>query len=481
MRYKICDNEDEKSYNEWISQFTENFEYFNPAPQIEPETSIVSEEEKQFPIIAGDVHYPNCDKTVLSKEELEQAQKCGFNVCSYPSISNGIASGGNTYIINSLENAKKAKVTLIFNTDNFYFSHKDENTGIKETIKGYMQQFGGINLYDEPYYNQIVGDPDTEFDTTQKDDDINKLRRDYKDLMQQDVPKLIYINLVGAPGDRMPNEGDTNEAYEEYLNAFQDNFKPSFFCYDLYPIKERSRLLYEGFENVRTEGTQEGEIIVEKGKFYYDFELYRKVSQEHDRPFWAFCQSLAFMKLDPVLYRPVALESYLSYEAFSALAYGAKGIRYWNYAMNDNGDNSRYFSALLNRRNEKTASWFFAKKINNLIHKYRNIFLLGKVTKISCVSEDSYNSEKLNIIINTSSSEQEIVVSEINVKGDTDYVMMVNQSPLDYVEVIISIGTFPSITEMTPSKSGGPENQSLMFGTYRRTLIPGGFILLKKS
>ena len=40
-----------------------------------------------------------------------------------------------------------------------------------------------------------------------------------------------------------------------------------------------------------------------------------------------------------------------------------------------------YFSALLDRRNRPTASYYYAQKVNAEIKQYQNIFLTQKISK----------------------------------------------------------------------------------------------------
>ena len=70
----------------------------------------------------------------------------------------------------------------------------------------------------------------------------------------------------------------------------------------------------------------------------------------------------------------IAKESYLRYEAFTALAYGAQGIVYWTYGQRIPTPQEDYQSALVNLNGKKTATWYAAKKVNAEIRKFNNIF-----------------------------------------------------------------------------------------------------------
>lgn len=467
----------EKTYKEWIDGFQNNFTYYNPAPQNESG-------KVQLPIIANGVVYNNGEKSV-PKEVLEEAHLCGFNVCIQQSISQ-LQS-----IYDSLKWAVESKVTLMFSTSWFYPNLMKNGIGVDKTINypfdqnnipKYPEGFGGVFLLDEPTYYEMIGKPDEGNDDS---DEYTSLQNKYRNLMEQQAQCIVYINLVGGPVSKfMPSGSDANgisspdQLYRKYLQTFQDYYKPSFFCYDYYPITEVSALIYQ--EVITPEGRpiiiapeEEGEIYVNNERFHNMLELYSAVSKLYKRPFWTFCESKNFMNTTSNYLLPFALEQYLKFEAFASLAYGAQGINYWGYAVSRNKPGETYITALVNRKRGKTASWYYAQKVNSEIQKYSYIFMDDKNAHTYIRKSRFlyiYASKKLEI---SSEDNEDLYFGEWS-NIESTYIMVVNTSPLIYRNININIENL-DVKELTPIKSGGPENVFLNKGLTTRILPPGGY------
>lgn len=483
-----------EEYFDWINKFEENFKYYNPGRPLPGETT------ESFPIIAGGAKYENTG--VIPKANLIEVKNCGFNVCSQGSMG---AEG----ILQSLINAREVGIRIT--TRNYNFIHYPiegsfcGNVDGKYTCK-YSQYVAGIFVFDEPTYNDLMGQTENGL----------RLMEDYQILMNRvlaynspnnsyDPPSdsdltlqcYLGINLVGAPvAYFMPNPDSWKddpgyEVYLQYLETFQHNFKPSYFSYDLYPISERAQLLYEGIspQPIVYDGT-EGDISVDFYRFYKTAEVFSDFSSKHDRPFWAFCQGTSFMNIGNFkLYRPHALEQYLRYEAFTAIAYGAKAIQYWNYVVsttNPNGYQTNfesYFSALTNRKDQKTASWYYARKINREIKKYEQIFINSTTIKIlEATQSNSFKYSKLthNIEISTN-NDKGILISELSLKNSAvNYFLIVSKDVLHYQRLSIKVSS-GKFVELTPEVSLGEENKTLEIGTQSRILVPGGYRIIEVS
>lgn len=448
-------------YKIWINKYDHNFPYINPSPyKIENGNKI-----EQFPIIASSLLLDKENNVIV--EDIIKAYEAGFTIWSQNST-------GMTAIYENLKLSQKENVNLITNNHTFY-----RGLYSVDYLNKYLDALGGIWLADEPKYKFITGViPNPNASTYEEQ--VNYLQSGYKNLMQQEPPidRIITINLIGSPEkDWMSNPDSptkpTFEDYKEYVRAFQDNFKPSYFSYDRYPIRENANLLYEGIrDNLKYDGN-EGDITVDDEfydylKFFHNFTSNKDI----DRPFWVFCQSQSFMSLEFILYRPKALEQYLLFEAFGALAYGAKGIAYWSYAVATTNNRECFLSALTDRRNRPTAAWHFAKRVNAQIHKYSDIFLNAKLTQ---VKHPVPMSGKLEI----QSDRPDAFMASTFTDDDAVYLMLTSRDPLNYQNLTIKT-VYSNITELTPEKSGGEENVLLpAFKAIKRILIPGGFRIFK--
>lgn len=353
---------------------------------------------------------------------------------------------------------------------------------------------GILPLQDEPSYLQLIGEDERKYD--QEGNPIMNLQEKYRYLMSQDdIWCPVLINLYGGAekpvlegnGDGCkdfdPNSKDQKEQeeynqckldkYENYLDKFQKYFKPSVACFDLYPIREFINLIYSGFpDRVKTKH-HEGELEISYESFYRDLEFFHQFSYIYNRPFWTYVQSMCMMhagKND--FFSPVQLEQYFRYEVFTALAYGAKAILYWTYGMRKNGGDEKYFSALLDRRNIETASWYFAQKVNQEVHLYEHIFVMGKNGGLY-KGNHPFGIDLSPIFKITIKGDNELLASLFYTEKET-YLMVVNCDVLEYQNFKISL-TYGKVVELTPITSGGEINTQLKTGITERILPPGGY------
>ena len=165
-----------------------------------------------------------------------------------------------------------------------------------------------------------------------------------------------------------------------YLNHFCDIVHPDVLSYDYYPFIYRSYT---------------GAIEVNDSDFYYNLQLFARLSKQKDIPFWAFCQStnIRNCKIDDPNYteHPEATENFLRYEAFSALAFGAKGINYWRYSdcrddyshVTKDSTYSLYLSALTDTLGNCEPAWKCAQAVNLEIKRHEQMFLNAELMSYS--------------------------------------------------------------------------------------------------
>lgn len=470
---------DDEGYKEWLTNHKGNFPYYNPA------SYTISKNNNQelvelFPVMASELIYNGSSKH-LSSSDLGRAKSAGFTVCRLGSV-------GTLDIGPVLCYAKENNIKVTFMNGDFLLdTDKDGNVvssgkGIKAYTGDLEIWLGGIGLSDEPTYSQIVGDTDED----------DKLKSRYWNLLSQNPSCVVLINLVGAPVSYFMNEpvDDCKDSeikkqrvYTEYVRAFQQNFKPSVFSYDLYPFSEFSKLLYEGISRIRftdkCNGTNlhEGTVLFEEDNFYRPLWIYSSFQTLYNRPFWVFCQSMSFMVLNQQLFRPIAKENFLRFEAFMPLAFGAQGITYWTYAMRDNGSNESFFSAIMNRKGERTAVWYFAKRINDEIARYKDVFLNSKADPVIYLAPGETYIFPLTSGSLEFTCEKGLRISHLR-NSTGEYLMIVNNSPFEYQNVVIKSGV-SVILELTPITSNRDYNLPLASGNNQRILIPGGYRIFK--
>lgn len=474
--------------NNYIMASNSNYPYNNPTPG-----------GNLFPIVLSGISYSHKESDIISQKTLGEMKNAGFNV-----VLTGAMSANK--MEENLINANAQNMNLII-WNSWLFSQDNQLTGqINKWISKGIKSFAGISMKDEPFYSTLLG-KDHYLNAEDKNGNTVSFSflQAYENIINQLNHYIVFINLWGwawkdLAQDVIENDPKYNdntykdlnpdnlseseelEIYNTYIDKFQELYKPSLFCFDRYPIKEISNLVFEGIKEPKNE-EDEGKIIVDEG-YYTDLDIFSNKSQQVNRLFWLYVRGMSYIAFSNSLYRPVVLQQFLSFATFSALAYGAKGICYWTYSMRPNSDDPNsgvsesYISALLDRRDNKTATWYFAKKINEEIQKYREVFLDATLNNVEKINSKSFKFSTSSIGF-IAEKGKELLLSQF-AYNKIIYLMVTSTSPTDYTNFTININA-PTylITEMTPLTSTGPTNMNLNTGTHNRILPPGGFRIFK--
>ena len=345
---------------------------------------------------------PIPDGITASKQAYIDLINCGFN--------SGMAQGSVDYF--------KQQFELIGNLDFKYLIQSGDLFTEKRSIyvKAFQDEkhFGGLKFKDEPKFS-----------------DLDELQVQDSKMMNAAPKNLIYMNLVGVLEKTFT--GNLTNFYD-YLELLQDKFAPEVWSYDYYPIL-----------------TKNGKLIIEYDQFYSDLEDFSTISQKTGRPFWAYCESMAYKT--KTYSRPAATEAYLRWEAFSALAYGAQGIVYWTYGQRKSNAVEDYTSALVNLNGKKSKAWYAAKKVNGEIKKYNDIFYQCKVKEVRHTGDRIYKgTRKLSGAFGplqmVRSQEAGVMVSMIENNGK-EYIMVVSRDVLKKQKVTLELVPNMNITDLT--------------------------------
>lgn len=292
--------------------------------------------------------------------------------------------------------------------------------------------------------------------------EIDSTAKRFLELKNADSTRMIYINFVGSAVEKFT--GDLT--YDQYLDTIQEKFAPGVWSYDQYPIS-----IQNGKDAMTLNDTK---------WFYSDFKTYSNISKLTGRPFWAYCQSMAFKVGNTG--RPAPKEEYLRYEAFSALACGAQGIVYWTYALREDQGNEEYTTALIDSKGEKTEYWYYAQKVNNEIRKYNHIFLGSELVKIGHTGilngVISYDYVDFGPLKFASSSDEGAMITLLK-NGNKNYLVIVNHSPFEKSKIDIAFKEKSIIRLVNPIiglPSNGltppPDNN-----THTLTIPAGGYFI----
>lgn len=283
---------------------------------------------KEFPVLAW-YSMPDSAQTGDRYKELRRA---GFNL-SYSQLAD------ESQIEKALNAAKGSGVKVIVGSNRF-------ERATEATVNRFRNHpsVGGWFLRDEP--------------TTS---DFKSLRSFRDRIYEADTTHLTYLNLLP---DLLPASELGADSYEDYVGRFIDEVSLPMVSFDFYPV-------------VTVDG-----VTAVRGNFYDNLEKIRKICKEKKLPFWAFCLSTAHGVY------PVATDTHLRFEAFSALAHGAQAIQYFTYWQPDtsvwdfhhapidsNGRRTEVYSrvASLNKEIQSLAKIFLGMEVISVGHTGKNI------------------------------------------------------------------------------------------------------------
>lgn len=308
-------------------------------------------------------------------EYMKSIKDCGFNVA-------GIVSADH------LSYVKKVGLKAIVWDEGVHASDKactlspDEiDTRVKalaRRIKGRPEAFG-VYLRDEPsaaVYGGLAA---------------------WSAAVRKRLPGLLpYINLF--PNYASPGQlGAKN--YDEYLDRFVATVHPPFISYDHYALMD--------------DGT------VRDG-YFQNLESVRRASLANNLPFWNIVLSNShFHYAEPS-------DAGLRFQAYTTLAYGARGLCYFTYIAPEAGN---YRLAPLDQFGHKTPTWTMLRNVNLQVHRLGPTYIKLQSVNVFHFPEAPVDCRDLSSAVHVSGlSGGEFVVGEFNGPGGAPYAMVVNKS-----------------------------------------------------
>lgn len=171
---------------------------------------------------------------------------------------------------------------------------------------------------------------DTEF-STKKFAEVAKFVALSKQENPGKIPMICMFPTIAGP------EALGAPSYEEFLDRYIAEVKPSLLCYDNYAMMEDGSL----------------------NRSWWDcLEIYRAKSLKHKIPFWPVMQSNGHMR-----YR-VPNQADLLFQAYSSVAYGATGLGYFTYHAYAVGN---YRGAPIDQFGNETPTWAYMANTNQQI------------------------------------------------------------------------------------------------------------------
>lgn len=168
---------------------------------------------------------------------------------------------------------------------------------------------------------------------------------------EADPSKMVYINLLPNYIDPQLKAWGLKD-YDEFLESYIETVEPRFLSYDHYALMDGGAL---------------------RGGYFQNLESMRKAALKHNLPFWNIVLSNAhFTYAEPT---PAGLR----FQAFTTLAYGARGISYFTYFAPDVGN---YRLAPVDQFGNKTPTWDMLRNVNLQIHKLAPVLVKLKSANV---------------------------------------------------------------------------------------------------
>lgn len=280
------------------------------------------------------------------------------------------------------------------------------------------------------------------------------------------------------------------ENFENYLDYMVDLFKLKFLTFDLYPVISN----YPGHEPA----------WIIKSEYYNMMDLYGRYCRDRKIPIWLVMLSVEHSYDGPGEDKdwayPEITEGLLRMQAMNGLAFGMKGLVYWEYgAKGEMSGNTLYKSALydINKR-QKTSAWDAAKSVNNEVAQYGKYLMDATYDRSCLVTNDTVHfydgfdrtSESFYDIRVTKHSGNTLLLSHLTA-DDSEYVAIVNQDHLKSQKITLARNTkknyyrvgiiYPAVpSPFDPyNTTNTDDNPMIRYESF--VLEPGAMILFKRT
>lgn len=445
-------------------QMSKNPEYFNPA-------------RDKFPIIAYYPYRPGVDPT---KAEMETIQDCGFTtIIGFPYLNHPEIPNYYDRVVNQInllvDSMNETELTLILSHSSFRVSQpegsdehaKYEISTIVDRIQGISRITGWFQKY-YPYQSQM---------------EWLKRLSDY--IVETDKSGIKRIIVNAEVSGMFGSYHGVCTSMQNFINYMEYVLEPGVWLFDAFPFSIKS----PSFPS--SGGYIGSEVKVSYSSFYDAYELYSFKSRYTHVPVWGACQTLEMYDTSSKIARPAINESRLRFMVFSALAYGAQGLVYFDYATPVNDSvHEKYVSALTDENGEKTAAWYAAQKVNREVQTLSSVFLGCQMIEVRHKGKDKGT---LGCELNFDhpfgpfsdiqcDENASLLVSQL-ANGPLKYVLIVNKDVENPAAISLIFPEYWTVTWVMLISVNGEENLSI----YERQIDSsksfnigaGGYLLLR--
>ena len=445
------------------------------------------------------------------KAYFKDLKLCGFNVELWGKGSCNDSKTKNTWIpyINSLGmntiissrgySLTRSKTRYDANTPDSILL-QDNWKGLKRVITNYSQDpnVWGYWVTDEP------GMPDLQKPVFEMEPYQVAVLPTFNRVHEFRGEKVAFANFAAAAAPSILGDFYTDDPdhpnpdiyipnFENFLDYMVDELRLKFLTFDLYPV----------IHNEGAYGIGSGFVI--KPYYYNMMDLYGRYCRDRKIPVWLTMLSVehAYYKLNGELIweYPEITEGLLRMQAMNGLAFGMKGILYWQYgAQGEKVSTTVYRSALydINKR-QTTPAWNAARLVNCEVAQYGAALKNATYDKSCLASKDSINAFEgferfsketgFECVKDIDYSKGRFLISHLTGE-DGDFIAVVNQDRLNSQDITINFD--PNIlnrrvkmtywvAEINDIGISGPAQPVEKYEDpeVKLTLSPGGMVLFK--
>ena len=210
----------------------------------------------------------------------------------------------------------------------------------KNDVDGYREYIQKTGYLDHESFLGFVGKDEPTYD----DFDILCER---ERMMEQVLPNYLFSgNLLPEYVDRFILNG---HPYENYIDDYIEQVRPRYVSYDFYaPI---------------------GRFPQMRDNYFYQLAIIKEKCDKYGLPFWNFV-----LTSEHYDYRLIT-DAELYWQINTSLAYGVKGIQYFNFRTPLGDDYMRRGGSIINEYGERTTLFEAAKRINGYISTIDEILM----------------------------------------------------------------------------------------------------------
>jgi len=250
---------------------------------------------------------------------------------------------------------------------------------------------------------------------------FNSLGAANRYLLEKDPKHTPFVNLFPTYAT---NQQTGAFSYEQYVDEFCRVVEPKMLSYDHYALM--------------ADGTV-------RGDYFSNLEIIRRQSIKHSIPF-----NYILLSVPHGPYKDVT-EADIRWQAFTALAYGARGLMYFTYTT-PNDPQWNYHDALIDANGKPTAKYEIAKKVNGEILKLAPTLMRLKNVAVYHTAPVPEGCELLqpNGLIESIKG-GEFVVGQFNSEDGARYALLVNRSLTNPARAKIAFSQEVTLREVSPA------------------------------